>query len=66
MPIIKLPRKRLIAMDRDSITIDMPEKPVRRKNKKVNMDVINKAKGIWKSKKIDGVEYQKKIRSEGD
>jgi len=65
MPIVKLPRKRLISMDRKSITIDLPAE----KHKKlhtINSESLKKAKGIWKDKKIDGVEYQKKIRSEWD
>lgn len=65
MSIIKLPRKRLISMDKDSITIDMPEDKSKGE-KKINIEAIKSAKGIWKDKKIDGVEYQKKIRSEWD
>ena len=52
-------------MDRKSITIDLPAE----KHKKlhtINSESLNKAKGIWKDKKIDGVKYQKKIRSEWD
>ena len=64
MPLIKLPRKRLISMDRDNIVVDVPEKDLKLK-KKIDMDVIKRAKGIWK-KKVDGVKYQKNIRSEWD
>jgi hypothetical protein len=65
MPIVKLPRKRLISMDRDTITIDMPDEVVKEK-KEIDFEAIKKARGIWKDAKIDGVEYQKKIRSEWD
>ena len=64
MPLIKLPRKRLISMGRDNIVVDVPEKDLKLK-KKIDMDVIKRAKGIWK-KKVDGVKYQKNIRSEWD
>lgn len=43
----------------------MPEKKINRK-KKINYELIKKAKGIWKDKNIDGVKYQRKIRSEWD
>ena len=65
MPIIKLPRKRLISMTRDTITVDLPE-DANKKKKKIDMDIIKKAKGIWKNKKVDSVKYQRKIRSEWD
>lgn len=65
MPIVKLPRKRLLSMDRNSITIDIPDEKSKKK-KKIDYEVIKNAKGIWKNKKIDGVEYQRKIRSEWD
>jgi hypothetical protein len=64
LPIVKLPRKRLISMDRKNILVDVPDRELRKK-KNVNMAVIRKAKGIWK-KKSDGIDYQKKIRSEWD
>ena len=63
MPIIKLPRKRLISMDRESITIDMPEKKIIKKEQ-INLKALKSLKGIWRSKKSDGVSYQKKIREE--
>ena len=65
MPIVKLPRKRLISMTRDTITVDIP-KDITKKKKDINMDIIKKAKGMWKHKKVNGVKYQRKIRSEWD
>ncbi len=65
MPIIKLPRKSLISMDRESITIDMPDKKISEKEQ-LNSKTLKSLKGIWKSKKSDGVTYQKKIREEWD
>ncbi len=63
MPIIKLPRKRLLAMDRESITVDMPDKRISEKGQ-LNSKILKSLEGIWKSKKSDGVSYQKKIREE--
>lgn len=65
MAIIKLPRKRMIPMNKDSTTIDIPEDKSKRE-KKINIEAIKWAKGIWKDKKINGVEYQKIIRCEWD
>lgn len=63
MPIVKLPRKRLLSMDRKSITVDIPDEKAKKK-KKIDFEAIKRAKGIWKNKKIDGVEYQRKVRNE--
>jgi len=63
MPIIKLPRKRLLGMDRESITVDMPDKKKKKKGQ-LNSKILKSLEGIWKSKKSDGVSYQKKIREE--
>ena len=50
-------------MDRESITIDMPEKKIIKKEQ-INLKALKSLKGIWRSKKSDGVSYQKKIREE--
>jgi hypothetical protein len=52
-------------MDRESITIDMPDKKITDKEQ-LNSKTLKSLKGIWKSKKSDGVTYQKKIREEWD
>ncbi|MBE2228906.1 MAG: hypothetical protein IAE93_16235, partial [Ignavibacteria bacterium] len=52
MPIIKLPRKRLLAMDRESITVDMPDKRISEKGQ-LNSKILKSLEGIWKSKKSD-------------
>jgi len=63
MPIIKLPRKRLISMDRESITIDMPGRKVKKK-KKVDFKIVNNAKGIMADKKADLIKYAKEVRDD--
>ncbi|HAX47954.1 MAG TPA: hypothetical protein PK605_02195 [Ignavibacteria bacterium] len=63
MPIIKLPRKRLLAMDRESITVDMPDRKVKKK-KKVNIETIINAKGIMENKKADLLKYVKEVRDD--
>lgn len=65
MPIVKLPRKRLIAMDRDTITIDLPEEKKKRK-KKIDYELIKKAKGILAHKKDELLKYAKDVRTEWD
>lgn len=62
MKIITLPRESLIYMDKEKIMVEIPDKY----QKKINMKNINEARGIWKDKNINPVDYQKKIRSEWD
>jgi hypothetical protein len=65
MPLVKLPRKRLVEITRKSITVDLPETKKRAK-KKVNYAKLKKAEGLLKGKIIDPVAAQKKLRDEWD
>lgn len=64
MSLIKLPRKRLISMDKESITIDMPEKETVKK--KINYEAIKKAEGILSHKKEDLLKFEKEVREDRD
>lgn len=50
MPIVKLPRKRLIAMDKNNITIDMSEK--KHKLSKREIDILKKLRESGKIKRL--------------
>jgi len=63
MPLIKLPRKKLISINRRSITIDLPDNSHKYKVK-IDFDKIKKAKGILKYRKLNGVKAQRKLRDE--
>lgn len=65
MPLIKLPRKRLISMDRENIIVDIPEKELKNK-KKIDMSAIKKAKGIMAYRKKELLDYAKNVRKEWD
>lgn len=60
MTILTLPRDALIYMDNEKIEVEIPDYKI----KKLNMENINNAKGILKSKNIDPLEYQNKVRAE--
>ena len=62
MSILTLPREALIYLDNEKIEIEIPENY----KKQINIENIQKSRGIWKDKKIDPVDYQKKIRAEWD
>jgi len=50
-------------MDRESITVDMPDRKVKKK-KKVNIETIINAKGIMENKKADLLKYVKEVRDD--
>ncbi len=62
MPVISLPRSSLVFMDNEIIEIDIPEKFF----KKINMNNIEKARGLLKSRNIDPIKFQREIRKEWD
>ena len=52
-------------MDRNTITIDMPDENGKKK-KKIDYEAIKNAKGILAHKKDDLLEYAIKVREEWD
>ncbi len=62
MPIVKLPRKRLISIDKNSITIDFPKE--KNKLSKSDIDKLKNAKGLLKKKNINPVKLQREFRDE--
>ncbi len=60
MTILTLPRDALIYMDKEKIEVEIPDYKI----KKLNMKNINNARGIFKSKNVNPLEFQKKVRAE--
>ena len=60
MTILTLPRDALIYMDKEKIEVEIPDYKI----KNLNMKNINNARGIFKSKNVNPLEFQKKVRAE--
>ena len=60
MTILTLPRDALIYMDKEKIEVEIPDYKI----KNLNMKNINNARGIFKSKNVNPLEFQKKLRDE--
>jgi hypothetical protein len=65
MPTIKIPRKRVLSINKDTAIIDIPENVITKK-RKIDYGKILKAKGLLKNKKIGPIKYQRKIQREWD
>ena len=62
MSIYTLPRDALIYLDNEKIEIEISEELLN----KIRYENISRAKGILKTKGIDPMEFQNKIRAEWD
>jgi len=60
MTILTLPRDALIYMDKEKIEVEIPDYKI----KNLNMKNINNARGIFKFKNVNPLEFQKKVRAE--
>ncbi|MBU2447147.1 MAG: hypothetical protein KJ666_16460 [Bacteroidetes bacterium] len=64
MAVVILPRSALIEMNDKIIKVELPEDNLEELERKIS--AIESTYGIWKKKKIDPIEYQKRIRKEWD
>jgi ribosomal protein L14E/L6E/L27E len=64
MPIVTIPRKRLISMDKNTVTIDLPKSFAPNEKKKIDYDAIRAAQGILKHKRNAFIEHAARIRDE--
>lgn len=62
MPIVKIPRRYLVAQDDDSITVDLPESMMAIFQR--DYSKVAQAKGILKHKKADLIRHAETIRQE--
>ena len=63
IPIVQLPRKRLIGMDEKTVTLDLPES-LSKYREKVDYAKVRRAEGILKGKRVRPLAYQRAVRSE--
>ncbi|MBI3599138.1 MAG: hypothetical protein HY097_00640 [Nitrospinae bacterium] len=63
MSLIKIPKKHLVSMDKETLILDLPDS-ITDIHKKINYDKVLQAKGTLKNKKEDILKYIRDIRGE--
>ncbi len=64
MSTLILPRSAIQILNDDYVKVEIPEDSKELSRVKTNWDVVEKSRGILKERKIDPVEYQRKVRDE--